>query len=193
MKRKAVLTLALAAVLVAAAAVPAFAAEYNLGPFNSPGGHSYWFSDGTDNTSSNLTADMLKTATEIRIEFSEEPEGDIQFVFMGDGNNWTWTQFDGVFGPEQGKSLVIKLSAYPEFAKAVSGEDGEVKIALGYWNGELSDIITSATLVYGGGGGGGGGGGAAKTGDNTMIALAIAAFALAACATVFVIRKVKAK
>ncbi|MDR0325859.1 MAG: hypothetical protein LBI19_07195 [Oscillospiraceae bacterium] len=189
--KRAFLALAMAVVLVTVLAIPAFAATYDLGPFNAPGGHSYWFSDGTDNTSTGLTADILKNATEIQIEFTEEPTGDIQFVFMGDGNNWSWKQFDAIFGPEKGTSLSIKLSDYPDWAAAVSGEDGEVKIALGYWDGELSSIIKSATLVYSTSGGGGGGG-AARTGDTTLIVLAITALTLAAGATVLIIRKIKA-
>jgi hypothetical protein len=173
----------LAVLMLAAFAIPVSAAStYNLGPFTTPGGHNYWFSDGADDISTNLTMDMLKSASEIRLEFTEEPLGGIQFVFFGDGNEWGWTQTDLT---PSGTSLVIKMSDYPGWVQAMSGE--AAKIALGYWEGDLADIISSATLVYAGGGGapvGGGVGGDVKTGVGD-VAVASAIALVAAGAVIF--------
>ena len=192
MKLRKAVTIFLTLALTVALAVPAFA--YDLGPFSQggPDSHNYWFTDGTDDGSYPLTEEILRSATGIRVEFSEIPEGGtVQLVYFGAGNSWGWTQHDLEI---TSTVLEIPFAAFDGFEEAFS-EDGGTKIALGFWEGDLSDYIVSATLVgIGGGsagGGVGGGGEAAATGDSTLIYVAVVALIVAVAAFVIIRKKAK--
>ena len=195
MKRKAVLTLAMAAVLVAMLAAPAFAATVQLPiipNWVNNDNQKGWRTDGTDDIATDLTLAQLQAAKYLVLEVPSKPEGSgIQFTFQCDPD-WGWTQTDlQVDDIWQDGKLVFEFSKMSKIADLGKAESNG-KILVAYYDGGWDALGVTKAYLTDSLGGGGGGGGSAKTGDSTMIVLAIAAFALAACATVFVARKVKA-
>ncbi|MCL2638200.1 MAG: hypothetical protein FWD48_07480 [Oscillospiraceae bacterium] len=140
----------LAVLMLAALAIPASAV--NLGSFNEGGGAgdwaNLWHTTGADNGArgGTLLIEDLQKATAIVVEFSAEPENNVQFIYFGDGNGWSWKD-PVVFGPEQGTKMTIDLTSLAGWAEAVAGggEDNAAKI--GFGSEGIGPIITSATLV----------------------------------------------
>ncbi|MDR0325861.1 MAG: hypothetical protein LBI19_07205 [Oscillospiraceae bacterium] len=202
MKRKAILTLALAVVLIAVFATPAFAATTNLAwppPLKGGAADNQWgWNSIMDNEpESTFDADAFVNARYLVIEVSNTPEeGDLDFVWQGSGNGWGWAQqrfaFEDVW--QDGKIVFdLTKASNADKIKDTGGDGGAVKFFAAYWEGGgWADLGVTKAYLTSSLGGGGGGGGAARTGDATLITLAVIALALAAGASVFVVRKLKA-
>jgi LPXTG-motif cell wall-anchored protein len=188
--KKALLSLALAVALVAMIAAPAFA-NVTL-PVN---GHSMqqggqmpeWITVGTDDKTDGIDPAVFATSTGIRLTMAEEPEG-LQLIFLGGGNGWSWTQSDANYTFADG-ALTIRWADNGLNAATLHGDDDGLKILIGTWGVQWADQgVTAVTLLARSGSPGASG----KTGDTTMIALALVALTLAAGAAFFVGRKIKA-
>ncbi|MCL2108175.1 MAG: hypothetical protein FWH20_02365 [Oscillospiraceae bacterium] len=146
--RKILAVIAVAAMLVSAMAITASA--YTMPDFSEITNVTYWYTDFTDLDEEvdqpwPLSSETLRQATGLIIEFSEEPEDELEFISFGEGNDWGWTQ-TMVFGPDRGLTCTINFADIPGWDDVVSGSS--IKIGLGW--GDLSSIITSATLIMGG-------------------------------------------
>ncbi|MCL2004348.1 MAG: LPXTG cell wall anchor domain-containing protein [Oscillospiraceae bacterium] len=190
--KKALLSLALAAILVAMIAAPALANVTLPLEFTwvNNANQSGWRSSGTDNVETDLTIEQLKSATSLILEVSNEPVGDaFHLVFQSDPD-WGWNQYEfNTADVYANGRIVLEFANHPNHADLLAAEEYG-KLLIGYWGDGSMDIsalgITRAYLTVGGGGEG------PKTGDNTMIALALTVLTLAAGATVFLARKLKA-
>ncbi|MDR0325860.1 MAG: hypothetical protein LBI19_07200 [Oscillospiraceae bacterium] len=201
--RKAFLALAMAVVLVAMLAVPAIAANVNLTVgvdlaisddrlsfyatvAEGEGDPGEWAP-----TKRALTPAELAAINTWVIEFSSDASArNIAVIFQYE-DSW-WNQTDDCFTIDGAVVTVdvAKIRAnYPALEKM--GNVSLAKFTLADWDSPItiSDIKSSYAVTSGGGGGGGG---AARTGDTTLIMLAITALALAAGATVLIVRKIKA-
>ncbi|MDR2558056.1 MAG: hypothetical protein LBC86_00715, partial [Oscillospiraceae bacterium] len=129
--------------------------ERELGKFNATSNWGYYawyhlYSAG-DFTHSNsgieLTFGMLRNAVELRIEFTEEPAGDIMFAYAFHSHPHI-----KIFGSGHGTSLVFNFSLPTlNWHEATSDNFGHIgtTLALMYSeNHDLREIIESATLVY---------------------------------------------
>ncbi|MCL2003193.1 MAG: hypothetical protein FWG72_04210 [Oscillospiraceae bacterium] len=191
--KKALLSLALAAILVAMIAAPALAnVTLPLNNFTALGGAAAaqkgWATAGAeDQGTSTLTIAEVASATSLVLEVPSKPEGGIQFVVFGHFNDWSWSggqydlSADDVY--RDGK-LVFNFATLG--INIPNNEGDAVKILVCYYDDGFDDLgATSAYLTTAGVAGG-------PTGDSTMIALALIVLTLAAGATVFVARKLKA-
>jgi LPXTG-motif cell wall-anchored protein len=187
--KKALLSLALAVALVAMIAAPAFALDLPLNGHAMQQGGQFpeWVTVGTDqNETRGIPVDVFAASRGIRLHVAEEPEG-LEMIAFGGGNGWTWTQA-AVKGTFADGVLTIRWADNNVNAATLHGEEG-VKILIGTWGVQWADQgVTKVELISGGGGPGASG----KTGDATMIALALVALTLAAGAAFFVGRKIKA-
>jgi hypothetical protein len=86
-------------------------ATVTLGDFQHFGGSGTtqrgWFTDGVDDLWSPYTARQFTDSQYLILEFNREPYGEIEFAWIGDSNNWQWTET--AFFP-QGRTLIIDLS-----------------------------------------------------------------------------------
>jgi hypothetical protein len=194
--KKALLSLALAVVMIAMFAAPAIAANIDLpiNNFTAIGGardaQKGWATVGAeDQGTSTLTIADVSRATSLVLEVPSKPEGGIQLVVFGHFNGWSWgggqydLSADDVYS--DGK-LIFNFARLG--ISIPNNEDDAVKILVCYYDDSWDDLgVTKAYLTTSGGGGGG-----PRPGDTTMIALAVIALALAAGATFFVVRKIKA-
>lgn len=193
--KKALLTLAMAAVIVVMLAAPAFAAIVSLPvPPDWVNGDPQkgWRSNGTDDAETSLTIEQLQSAKYLVLEVSKEPEGgEIKFTVQCDPD-WSWdeTTLKPADVYKDGKITIelSKMTGWKNIAKATKG-----KFLIGYWDPNWDGLSITKAYLETGGGGGSDGGGAAKTGDSAMTALSIAALLTAAGAAVFVSRKIKAR
>jgi LPXTG-motif cell wall-anchored protein len=222
--KKALLSLALAAALVAMFAAPAFAARADLVlgldiDDTSEGDRLSWRSisdpedwSGEGNLDRSFTTAEMAQMDSWVIEFNNDVSDlNLAFVYAGNGCGW-WNGANEVMSVS-GAVVTIDLAALrandSNFVKI--GDDPLGKLIIAIWDSGFPDAggvkaswVTGANIPGGGNGGEGtpppppgssGGDGdkeSAKTGDTAMIALAIAALTLAAGATVFVVRKIKA-
>jgi len=200
--KKLLLTLALAAVLIAALTITALGAELVLPDYeDSMSGYLTWFSNGTNGVDTPLTVEILSNATSLVIELKSPQDVQIVPIHTGDGDGWCWNQ---VADPAIMMADVVKdgkftldMTAYQDFYSKCDYAAFHIAFWSGYMVSELE--ITKATLYYdapaaGGGGGGGssgggGGSGSPKTGDVFLPFLGL--FMISAAGFVF-IKKVKA-
>ncbi len=200
--RKTLLTLMMAALLIAMLAVPAFAATIDLPldpPFVNSDAQKGWGVNGTDMNGTaietDLTLEQLQAAKYLVLEVSAEPAAGLQFVLQND-NGWGWNQTDLTAADvyQDGK-LVFELANMTGW-DTLAGATAQAKFFVCYYDPDYSGLgVTKAYLTDSLGGdapAGDPGTGNAKTGDSTVIFLAIGGLVLAAGATVLVARKVKA-
>ena len=97
-----------------------------------------WLTDGVDGTDSPYMAEDMRAAFELVVEFAEPPVGDIEIIWLGNSNNWTWHQRvvnpEGDIGTDR---LVINLMEMDDFDKFQIGE--QIKLYLGYFGIPCSD------------------------------------------------------
>jgi LPXTG-motif cell wall-anchored protein len=198
--KKTVLTIALAVVLTMAFVLPAMAANVDL-PLTldavnndtQKGWGTAGFED--EGVSESVAVESLVAATHLVIEVSGEP-GFIQLILQTPAGWWQQSEFSGdAFEAiySDGK-ITFDLKNLPG-SWNFDEDDLRAKFLLGFYDDGVDDLgITKAYLVVPGAGGSSAPSGTpgAKTGDSTMIALAISALLLAAGATVVVVRKIKA-
>ncbi|MDR0325915.1 MAG: sortase B protein-sorting domain-containing protein [Oscillospiraceae bacterium] len=215
--KKAFLTFAVAAIFVVMLATPAFAASGDIvwqisaaeieaytdggkgndtapwikncgGGSRAKEGNSIKFFDRTNDydcidivTDGNLNAGTVYTAV-AKVRTANGASTTFKYG-MGSG---PYTEYHAQTGANV--TLTFKLDA-------ANGFDFKKNLRI-QTDGTTEDFFIDSIIIYEGdppaASSGGGGGGAAKTGDSAMLALAAIAFALAAGAAVFVVRKVKA-
>ncbi|MCL2357334.1 MAG: copper amine oxidase N-terminal domain-containing protein [Defluviitaleaceae bacterium] len=76
---------------------------YSLGWFDQVGGNNwthYWNTYGRNEGVYDLSIEVLRHASVLVVEFSEMPWYGIDFITMGAGNNWGWTQVNIFEAPE---------------------------------------------------------------------------------------------
>jgi hypothetical protein len=66
-----------------------------------------WFSDGVDDMWSPYTVRDFTESQYLILEFNREPNGEIEFAWIGDSNDWEWTSTS--FTPN-GNILIIDLA-----------------------------------------------------------------------------------
>ncbi|MDR0292976.1 MAG: LPXTG cell wall anchor domain-containing protein [Oscillospiraceae bacterium] len=189
--KKAFLSLAVALVLIAMLALPVLAANISLPadtPVSNGDTQQGWATEGFEDEGAekNIDAADLYKATAIVLEVSKEPIGaDIHLILQTPAGWWQDNNMSVADVYADGK-ITFDLSKMKDWKWDAA--DIRAKVLIAYYDSNIADLgITKAYAVVGGGGGG-----SAKTGDGTMIALALVALALAGGATVFIARKVKA-
>ena len=128
-----------------------------------------WCTNGVDDIETELMIGDLKAAKYLVLELDKTPKGGMQFIWLGDGNNWGWSAGQEVILKDNGdpdekkgtkfrdnekKVLEIELSkAVKEYKKFVSVASTKVKIIIGYYSSNIADLgITKAYLeIYKGG------------------------------------------
>jgi len=127
-------------------------ADFELGDFTFDGEGTGnptlmgWCTDGREGVESDLDLETLKSAVQLRIEFSEPIEGNLVFIMQSPAN-W-WDQRDGV---QNGTNvLVIDLESIPSWADFVA-DGNQANFFIGDWGTDYwADIkIVSATLITG--------------------------------------------
>jgi LPXTG-motif cell wall-anchored protein len=201
--RKTLFTLMLAALLVAALAVPVFAdIDLPTAPtFVNNDTQKGWGVNGTDMNGvaieTDLTLEQMKNATGLVLEVPEMPVGGLQFVFQCD-NGWAWDSTDLTADQlwQDGK-LVFNFADMLGWDK-IAGSTAQVKFFVAYYDPNFDALgVTKAYLTEAGAAapadsGGEAAGGNAKTGDSSLLFAAIGALALATGAAVLFVRKVRA-
>jgi LPXTG-motif cell wall-anchored protein len=206
--KKALLSLTLAVALIAMIAAPAFAAStFNLGePWgfaNDAGQYGHWWGDGTTDSADNerpkngLTTAMLQNMIRIEVEAPELADGQTINIVVGGpsgpaGNPW-WQELGEMAYADGVHTYTFSAAQRAWFEDNDGDVGGNIFIGGAWWPAYDTLGITKATLFYtASGGGGGGSNNAGKTGDATMIALALIALTLAAGGAFLAARKIKA-
>jgi len=102
---------------------------------------SGWLTDETDGIASPYLIEDMSAAQQLVLEFATPPRGELQLIWLGSGNDWSWQQ-ETVF-PDGGineTSVTLNLHAiFGDFDKAKhENYDGDgipqMKLILGYFN-----------------------------------------------------------
>ena len=144
--------------------ITASAATFILDVSSADGtGWTEWAFGIIDDEDTGLDLAVLQSATEIKFTFSEEPEGGVEIAYLGDGNDWNWTQAK-IFDPDndEGTSVTVKIADLNGWADAMSGEGA--KFAVGHWDTGLEDILAGVEFISGASSGGNDGGSANGSG-----------------------------
>jgi hypothetical protein len=100
-----------------------------------------WLTDGTDGKESPYLAEDFAAAQQLVLEFTSPPRGQIQIIWHGSSNGWTWQELVvNPGGDLETTELIIdltKMNDYDKFQEIEYDEDGEVttqiKMYLGYF------------------------------------------------------------
>jgi|GEM_PF-4756004 len=123
----------------------------NLGAFNYVGGNNWthrWNTDNTDDNAGLVSMHDFARATHLVLNFSGNPETDVELMVWGEGNNWNWTNMNFAWSPadilEEGAyTATLDLTAHPNWAAVAGGESAS--IVLGGVG--LANTLSSAHLV----------------------------------------------
>jgi hypothetical protein len=126
-------------------------ATVTLGDFQEFGGipdmQGGWWSDGVDNRSSPYTVRDFTESRYLIIEFTREPIGEVDFVWIGDTNNWNWDEGTTTFMP-QSRILIIDLTQIEGYNQYRQASELKIFIILHFVNwdyvGELDVYFANA-------------------------------------------------
>lgn len=195
MKTRKTVALVLAALLIGALVVPAFAANTDLGDFTAINSDTQkgWCTNGVDNITTALTIEQLTSAKTLILELSKAPTGGLQIIWQGDGDSWTWNQTDGVIpdaGSDQTKieiDLASTLKNYEAFKAST-----QVKVFLGYYSDNIDGLgVTKAYLVSDAAATTPAASTNVKTGAEQFVGVAFVILVLSAMGAVVLFRKMK--
>ncbi|MCL2019076.1 MAG: hypothetical protein FWG70_04880 [Oscillospiraceae bacterium] len=107
-----------------------------------------WLTNGTDGKESHLLGEEVSKAVTLVLEFDSPPEGEMQVIWLGDGNGWDWNQVAVI--PEGGMddtrievNLTTTFDDYEKFKQS-----DQMKIFIGYYTDKIEDLgITNAYLI----------------------------------------------
>jgi len=152
MKFRKLLSLFVILVCIAAFVAPTYAAVINLPvppPCIATDAEQGWATDGVDSIASELIPDNLHSAKYLVLELGVAPTGMMQFIWIGNGDNWLWTPSENVI-PFGGTKQTIIVIDIPQTAKNYKAflRSTELKIFLGYYDKGISDLkIKKAYLI----------------------------------------------
>ena len=202
--RKTFLALAVAAILVAMLAVPAFAGTFDLPLVMDAVNNDQqkgWATTGFEDEgpAATIPLEVLRGMTALVIECPEPAGAGIQFVLQAPGNWWQQGEFQVEDVYKDGKITLTVAEMDDQGKWEFDEDDFRGKLLVCYYDSNIADLgITKAYIIgnFDLGGApatpGDGKEGPVKTGDNFVIYAALGALVLAAGCTVFMVRKVKA-
>jgi hypothetical protein len=120
---------------------------FELGAFCSISGEHYrWNSHGHEDSTLELTTEILERATHLVVVLSGEPANNVDVILFGYGNNWNWGagQVNGAFGPGRGLTFTYDLRAHSQWNTLV-GAGRAMGIIL--QSRGLGDVFVSAHLI----------------------------------------------
>ncbi|MDR0249661.1 MAG: hypothetical protein LBI44_08445 [Oscillospiraceae bacterium] len=213
--RKVILSLCLAALLAAALALPAAAADLSIpvGEIDVSGGdgadriairsNTFTWEGGEAVAAADrkVTNEMLMNATKLVLEFDSIPD-DHNFAFVWQSSpNWGWNQNprdDGGITVEGNKvtfdfAAMNNVAGLKDYKPNADGSDGGIKYYICSWGSDVPSWgLKSAVLTYSTTGGGGGSTGSTDTGDSLFIFVAVGVLALCGVTLALVLKKKKA-